>query len=651
MSRKTFDAEGPPDHPRPAGPVDARRSPVAVLRPLDGSARLAGGFWAGRQAVNRDRAVPHGLRMLETAGNLDNLRIAAGRATGRYRGPFFMDSDVYKWLEAAAYEVAREPSPDLSRSMAPVIDLVAAAQGEDGYVNSYYQVAEPAQRWTNFFRGHELYCAGHLFQAAVAHHRATGEVSLLRIAGRFADYLCATFGPAGRLAVPGHPEVEMALVELYRETGVRRYLDLALFFVDQRGRGWLGPGRFNSSAYYQDRVPVRETSELEGHAVRAQYLAAGVADLYLETGERALLDSVRRQWDDLVSGKLYITGAVGSRHLAESVGHPYELPNDLGYGETCAAIACVMWAWRMLLATGESRFADVMERALYNGILSGVSLDGERYFYANPLSSDGRDEYLSRGGPRRHEWHEVACCPPNIMRLVASLAHYVATCDPSGLQIHLYAPARVAAPAGARHEVALRIDGDYPWDGRIRVTIEAASGAPWRLSLRVPGWARTAAVRVNGSGIDATLDDAGYLRLDRAWHPDDEVELDLSMSPRFTEAHPRIESTRGCVAVERGPVVYCIEQADHPAACVPDLQIDTAAPAAAEWVPGLLGGVTVVRAQGTLVDRSSWRNRLYRPLGTAPAPSRRPARLTAIPYYAWANREPGAMRVWIPRAP
>lgn len=634
-----------------AGPVDARRSPHAILRPLDARAvQFTGGLWAARQSVNRDRALPHGLRMLEEAGNLENLRIAAGRAAGRYRGPFFMDSDVYKWLEAAAYDMAREPDQGLAAAMDPVIDVVAAAQREDGYVNSYYQVAEPGQRWTNFVRGHELYCAGHLFQAAVAHHRAAADARLLGIARRFADYLCATFGPAGRVAVPGHPEVETALVELYRETGARGYLDLAQVFVDRRGRGWLGPGRYDSPAYYQDRVPARETSELEGHAVRAQYLTAGVADLYLETGEGALLEAVRRQWDDLVTCKQYITGAVGSRHLAEAVGHPYELPNDLAYGETCAAIACFMWAWRMLLATGEGRFADAMERTLYNAILGGVSLDGERYFYVNPLASDGGEERLSRGGPRRREWHEVACCPPNVMRLFASLACYAATCDRSGLQIHHYAPARVdgaAAPCSA----TVRIGGNYPWDGRVGLTIEAATGEPWCLSLRVPGWARTAAVSVNGAGVDAVPDAAGYLRLHRAWRRGDEVDFELPAAPRLTEPHPWIESARGCVTVECGPVVYCLEQADHAEASVADLEIDTAAPMTAEWRPDFLGGVALVRAKGAAVDRSPWRGHLYRPFGTGPAPARRRADLVAIPYFTWANREPGAMRVWIPRAP
>ncbi len=634
-----------------AGPVDVRRSPAAVLRTLDArGVALAGGLWGARQSVNRDRALPHGLRMLEAAGNLDNLRSAAGRSARQYRGPVFMDSDVYKWLEAASYEVARAPSDSLTAAMQPLIELVAAAQQEDGYVNSYFQVAERGRRWTDFAYGHELYCAGHLFQAAVAHHRATGTTPLLGIARRFADYLCATFGANRRIGVPGHPEVETALVELFRETGARAYLDLAAFFVDQRGRGWLGPGRYNSPAHYQDRVPVRESAELEGHAVRAQYLTAGVADLYLETAEAALLDAVTRQWNDLVTHKLYITGAVGSRHLAEAVGQPYELPNELAYGETCAAIASFMWSWRMLLATGQSRFADLMERTLYNGILSGVSLDGDRYFYVNPLASNGRDERLSRGGCRRQEWHRVACCPPNVMRLLASLGHYVATRDEGGLQLHQYAGARIAADPLPGRSVALRVDTAYPWDGQVTVTIEDSAGAPWRLRLRVPGWADAWAVRVNGTAADVMPDGAGYVGLDRRWRSGDVVDVEWRLTPRFVEAHPHIESAWGCVAIERGPVVYCLEHADHPQVSVFDVEADTSAPLRAAHVPDLLGGVTVIRGSGAAVDTSPWNGRLYGPLGTSAAAARRPIEFVAIPYYAWANRGPGAMRVWIPRA-
>jgi len=636
---------------RGAPPTDTTRSAAATLRTLDGSAvTIEGGLWARRQATNRDAALPHGYRMLEAAGNFENFRIAAGQSTRRYQGPVFMDSDVYKWIEAAAYEHARVPSDWLLSHMTTAIDIVAAAQGDDGYLNSHYQVAEPGRRWTDFAQGHELYCAGHLFQAAVAHRRATGDERLLGIARRFADYLDATFGPGKRPGTPGHPEIELGLTELYRLTGERRYLALAGFFLDQRGRGWLGPGRYGSSAYYQDRVPVREASEVEGHAVRALYLTAGVADVYLETGEPALLAALDRQWSDLVGHKLYVTGGVGSRHLGEAFGQRYELPNDLAYCETCAAIGSILWSWRMLLATGQSRFADLIDRTLHNAVLAGVSLDGERYFYVNPLASNGQPEHLGRGGCRRKEWHLVACCPPNVMRLLASLGHYVATRDATGLQIHQYAPARIATQLPGGESVTLRMDTAYPWEGTIRMTVEGASRGQWALALRVPEWCVHPAVRVNGKSADGTRNAAGYLRLERSWRDGDTVELDLPMPARLIEPHPAIESTRGCLAIDRGPLVYCLEQTDQDDRAIAELEIDATGTLTSRWEPALLEGVTTVRAAGFQVDTAAWQGQLYRPVGSGPPAPRRKVALTAIPYYAWANRGPAAMRVWIPRA-
>src|SRR5215468_536061 len=496
--------------------------------------------------------------------------------------------------------MGRVPSEWLRSTSAATIDLVAAAQGADGYINSYYTVAEPGKRWTDF---------------------AHGDDRLLTVAQRFADYLHSLFGPGRRVATPGHPEIEMALVELYRETGERRHLDLAAFFLEHRGRGWLGPGRFNSSASFQDRVPVREATEVEGHAVRALYLTTGITDLYLETGEAALLGALHRQWHDLVSGKLYVTGGVGARHLSEAFGQPYELPNDLAYCETCGAIASVMWSWRMLLATGESRFADLIERTLYNAVLSGVSLTGDRYFYVNPLASNGAPEHLSRGGCTRKEWHLVACCPPNVMRQVATFGHYLATRDAAGLQIHQYAPARIAADLGSGPALSLRMETAYPWEGRVRISVEQAPTTPRTLSFRVPSWCTTATARVNGKLVSPGA--TGYLRIERAWQGGDIVELDFGMDAHLVEAHPWIESTRGCVAIERGPLVYCLEQSDHPNTAVADAEIDTAASLDAAWFPDRLDGVTLIKTGGWSVDTTNWKDQLYRPLSASPAPRRR----------------------------
>lgn len=636
---------------RYAGPIDVSASPHARLQSLPGMAvTFTDGIWTNRQSVNRDSALPHGFRMLEQAGNFENLKLAAQDATSGYRGPVFMDSDVYKWIEAASFELSRQPNAELEALIDRAIDAIEPAQKPDGYLNSYYTVAEPGRRWIDFGHGHELYCAGHMFQAAVAHHRATGNDRLLNVARRFADHIDATFGPGKRTATPGHPEIEAALVELYRETGEKRYLTLAGFLLDNRGHGWLGPSfRFNSSAYFQDRVPVREASEVEGHAVRALYLTAGVADVYLETGEQALLDALERQWTDMTTRKAYLTGGVGARHHAESFGKPYELPNDLAYCETCAAIASIMWAQRMLLITGEARFAEQAERALYNAVLSGISLDGSLYFYVNPLADNGEAEYVHRGGPSRKPWHNVACCPPNVMRLFASLGHYLATRDANGLQIHQYGAAQISTDLLGGGAVTLRMETEYPWNGRVQIDVQETPSSAWTLSLRVPSWSSSSAVRLNGQALDVAAGANGYLQIERQWAAGDVLDLELDMAPRLVEAHPWVEATRGCAAIERGPLVYCLEQVDQ-SAPVYDLQIDTTSPLETAWRGDLLEGVQTVRASGYVVDKSAWEGRLYRPLQNSAQEPRTSVALTAIPHYAWANRGPNAMKVWLPRA-
>ncbi len=593
--------------------------------------RLDGGLWGVRQATNRETSLPHGYHSLQDVGNFHDLRLAAGQIQGDYKGPLFMDSDLHKWLEAVSLELANAPDPRLQQMADETIDLLAAAQGEDGYLNSYYTVVKPHERWHNIKDGHELYCAGHLFEAAVAHHRATGSDRLLNIARRFADYIAAVFGPGKRAATPGHPEIELALIKLYHVTGEQRYLDLAQLFIDQRGHGLLNAP---NADYYQDRTPVRDQTRVVGHAVRALYLAAGATDLYMETGEQALLDAMLAQWRDMTSGKLSITGGVGARHEGESFGDPYELPNDRAYNETCAAIASILWNWRLLQVTGESRFADLIERTLYNGFLSGMGVDGRGYFYVNPL--------LSRGGYDRPHWHWCACCPPNVMRLLASLSGYFVTADQSGLQIHQYAPMSIEAGA-----TRLKVETAYPWNGQVSIVVEQTPADAWTLQLRLPGWCDSATLEVNSQKSPADAAQNGYLRLERRWQAGDRVTLQLPMQPRLTAAHPRIDATRGSLAIEYGPLVYCIEQHDHDfdimdVAIAPDAALEPA------WQPDFLGGALLIKAAGYLMDTASWGDSLYRPANHAEA-SHRPVQLTAIPYHLWANRDAGAMRVWLPK--
>ena len=610
------------------------------MLPLEATV-LTDGFWSQRQSINRRITLQHGYQMLEKAGNFHNFRVAAGLADGHYRGPVFLDSDVYKWLEAVAYELHVHPNVELQQQADEVIALIEAAQQSDGYLNTHYQVVEHGQRWIDLDFGHELYCAGHLFQAAVAHHRATRSTKLLAVATRFADLLCNTFGPDKRQGACGHPEVETALVDLYRVTYRSAYLDLAKFFIDQRGKGVMRGMNWMKAEYHQDRVPVRQASEIEGHAVRAMYLNMGVTDLYLETGEEALLAAMKRQWQDMVSGKLLLTGGVGSRYEGESFGAPYELPADRCYCETCAAIGSLMWNWRMLLATGEGRFADLMERQLYNGILSGLAFDGWNFFYMNPL--------LSQGDYGRQPWQIVACCPPNIMRLLASLTQYLATQDNAGVQIHLYNTATIRAEPSIGRPIALNMQTDYPWQGRVQIGIQGADGSTWQLRLRVPEWCSQVIATINGQPIDIPRVEAGYLVVERAWQLGDVISLQLPMEPMLVEAHPRVDAVRGSLAIQRGPVVYCLEGVDHPGLNLMDIRLDETAPLQADWREDILpGGLMVIQATGQVVESADWQQRLYRRFSDDGV-LRQSIPLIAVPYYAWANRGANAMRVWIPR--
>ena len=636
-----------PSSPSSRGPVEPTVSASVALRPAR-AATITGGFWFDRQQANRRAGLPDGRRQLHVAGNEENLDTAAlglpplrageridpgasgldADSTG-YRGPVFMDSDVYKWLEAAAWERQREVSDELAADQERLTGQISAAQQTDGYLNSFVQIVTGAP-WADLRVSHELYCAGHLIQAAVAAHRSSADAELLRVSGRFADLLADTFGPGRSPEVDGHPIIEMALVELYRETGTTRYLDLARFAVEQRGRSEQH-GRPEDFVYFSDRVPVREATTLEGHAVRALYLAAGATDVAIETGDPDLLAALETQWENVVEAKMYLTGGLGARWEGESFGDPFELPPDTAYAETCAAIASVQWSWRLLLATGRARYADLIERTLFNGMLAGVSLDGESFFYANVLASRGGTEPTSSIDPvrGRQRWFSTACCPPNVMRTLAQLQHYLATQSASGLQVHQYAPGSVAAEL-ATGFLALEVTTDYPHHGEVRLTLTAVPTGRATVSLRVPAWAVGATASVNGEAL--LVLPGSYLEIDRAWAVGDSILLELPLTVRLTAPDPRIVSVRGTVAIERGPLVYCLEEADQPAGAefgALRVDIGAAADAHAERAE-ILGGTVVVTVPGQLDGAA--------------------VTLRAIPYALWANREHGSMRVWIPTA-
>ena len=611
---------------RPRGTAGSRLRPLGPSR-----VTILDGFLAERQRVNRERTIPHGFDQLGRSGTLENLRLAAG-ADGRYQARAdtsgatfpFLDSDVYKWLEAVGWELGRAPDPGLAAAADQAIALVAAAQRPDGYLNSYVQVVGGGIPHADLAWGHEFYCVGHLIQAAVAWHRALDDDRLLAIAVRAADRIDKEFGPTGRDGVDGHPGIEMALVELTRVTGDRRYLALAARMLDLRGRGLLGVGRFGA-AYWQDHEPVREAATVAGHAVRQLYLDCGAVDVAVELDDHALLAAVRRRWQDLVATRTYLTGGMGSRHRDESFGDPFELPPDRAYAETCAAIASVMLAWRLLLATGEAGYADAIERAVYNGVLPGVSLSGTRFFYVNALQRRTRRAWEPPGHGERAPWYPCACCPPNLMRLLSSWEQYLATSDDSGVQLHQYATAEVEADV-AGEAVRLSVRTGYPWEGRVEVEVVRAPEHPWTLTLRVPSWCRSAAL--TGPGGDGPAPAGpGAAELTRRWEVGDTVVLDLDLPVRVTGPDPRVDAVRGCVAVERGPLVYCVESADLPAGTeLEDLRWDPGREPVTAPRPDLgdaVVGITVPLAGAGTVG--------------------------AIPYFAWANRGAGAMRVWVPR--
>ncbi len=618
------------------------------LRPLgQDDVRITGGFWGERQEINGRNTLAHIGGRLESEGWLPNFDLAAaGTLPAGRRGREFSDSETYKYLEALAWEIGRTDDPDLDKTFRAVVARVAAAQDPDGYLNTNFGRPGQEPRWSNLEWGHELYCLGHLFQAAVARERTRpgSDDGLLAVARAAADLVCAEFGADGRPAICGHAEVEVGLAELSRVTGDERYLEQARLFIERHGQGTLRDIEWGRE-YYQDDVSVRDAEVLRGHAVRANYLAAGSVDVAVESRDEDLLNALRRQWSRTVARRTYITGGQGSHHQDEAFGFDWELPPDRAYSETCAGVGSIMFSWRMLLNDGDPRYADLIERTLYNVVATSPSADGRAFFYANTLHQrePGSPVDPSATSPRagsalRAPWFDVSCCPPNVARTLASLDAYVATVDDTGVQLHQYVPASIETTLPDGRAVAFDVETEYPRDGRVRVV--ARSEGEWTLGLRVPSWASDATLRIDpvtGTGEERRVS-PGQVEVSRAFAVGDAVVLDLPMHPRFTRPDARIDAIRSAVAVERGPEVLALESVDF-GTDVSDAVVDVST------APVDRDGRVWVRVARRPATGTEWP---YRE-GSA-EPVRDTVDVPLVAYHEWGERGPSTMRVWIPSA-
>jgi DUF1680 family protein len=625
------------------------KSPYAKLHNIPVHAvTITQGFWAARRETNVNKSIPSMEELLEANGRMANFLRLAGKSNAKQHGPVYSDSDVYKWTEAAGFALQSGDRPELRALADKVIKEIVAVQEPSGYLNTYYVEAHAkdrmlpeVQRW-----GHELYNLGHMIQGAIAYYRATGDHTLLDAGMRFVDnFLLPNFGPGPdkKPLLSGHPEIELALIELYRTTGDKRYLELAGYILHGDDRIKLPQSGY---VYHFCGIPFTSRTHLEGHAVRAMYACCGATDYYLETGDQSYWKTLNLLWEDLVSTQMYVTGGVGARSDGEAFGDSYELPNFTAYGESCAAIGNMMWNWRMLAATGEAKYADVIERALYNGINSGMSLDGTLYCYRNPLGFDP-----STGDQIRNPWYDTTCCPPNLERTFASLPGYFYSTSKDGLYLHLYDNSQLDwhLEDGTGLKVAQKTN--FPWDSDADITVTPANPTEFTFYLRIPGWSGSTQVSINGKPVPGATS-GQYLPLKRRWSSGDVINVKFNMAPQLIEANARVVDDYGRAAVQRGPLVYCLEQLDQPeGVALFDVSLDARQDASSkfreEFHGDLLGGVMVLKHSGEVRDNSNSRDALYRPY-TANVPKSRQVDLKFIPYYAWANRTPTPMQVWTP---
>ncbi|WP_136689256.1 glycoside hydrolase family 127 protein [Halorhabdus amylolytica] len=651
--------------------VHAYPEPVSVE-----DATIDDEFWTPRIETVRETTIDFVYDRLVESGRIENFRVAAGHVDGEFQGRFYNDSDVYKWLEGACYFLATDEDSELRKRIDEVVDLLVDAQEDDGYLNTYFQLVEPEMKWTNLHVLHELYCAGHLFEAAIAHEEATGEERLLDVATAFADHIDRRFGPDGKDGVPGHEEIELALVKLYRVTGEERYLDLAQYFVDRRGAAdsrlayevshpeeiagepsdhVVDDGEYDGR-YLQDHAPLREQETVEGHAVRAMYFYTGAADVALETDDEELLDVLEGLWENMTTKRMYVTGAVGSSHVGERFTEDYDLPNDTSYAETCAALGSILWNQRLLQLTGEARYGDLQSRTLYNAFLAGLSLDGRRFFYANPheMGTDGHplhDEDPNRFAAQRQGWFETACCPTNVPRLVGSLGSHVYAVGNASLYVNHHIGSEATVELG---ETTVTVDQEtaFPWDAETTISVTPEEPLTFELALRIPSWCSDVSVTVAASDGERTEESVEaspgeFCRIEREWAPGDEVRFGAGFPVQFLRGHPALESDAGRVAVQRGPIVYCLEGTDSPRP-LHQVELDPDGDVGIEHDDELLDGVTTLDLDALVPEESSWTDEeLYKPDSQVDT---EPVTVRAIPYYGWANRGEDEMRVWVEAA-
>jgi len=636
---------------RDQGILNLAKSPHAKLRSVPVHAvTIQAGCWSPRRETNVNASIPSMGKLLEVNGRMDNFLRLTGKSTAPQRGPVYSDSDMYKWIEAAGFALQSDDQPELRSVVDKDIREVVAAQQSDGYLNTYYVLDRASQRMEPKTQqwGHELYNIGHLLQGAIAYYRATGDRTLLDAGIRFVNqFLLPNFGPSAdkKPLFSGHPEMELALIELYRLTGDPRHLELARYLLAGDSRIEF---KHENYVYHFCGIPFRSRTHLEGHAVRAMYACCGATDYYLETGDQTYWKTLNVLWKDLVSAQMYVTGGVGARSDGEAFGDSYELPNARAYGESRAAIGNMMWNWRMLAATGEAKYADVIERALYNGINSGMSLNGTLYCYRNPLAFDP-----SNGDKIRNEWYDTTCCPPNLERTLASLPGYFYSTSSDGVYLHLYDNSQMDWHLENGAGLKITQKTNYPWDGAVQVAVAPAEPAEFTLFLRIPGWTDAAKVAVNGKLIAGAA--AGqYLPVRRRWSAGDTVTLQFNMATQVLEANAQVTENNGRVAVQRGPLIYCMEQIDQgEGVALKDVALSADKSSSSKFEEkfdkDLLGGILLLRHAGAVYEESPDRSGLYFS-HNAPLRKSRPVQLTFIPYYAWANRVQTPMQVWTPVA-